>query len=755
MRKFLPLWSGVLLLMALTPTTATMESIAPPSFSRQGGLYENAQAIVLTAPDGAKAFYTLDGSEPDKNSQEYVSPIIIDAQMFSPRTIQSRVAQEKTPLGTVVRAIAITPEGVASEVVTNTYFIGENIKSFFGVPITVISAAPKDFWDQREGIYTNYSVERSIPANVEYFETDGTQGFSRRIEVKLSGHYSKNNPKKNLRIYFSKGSPGDSKYLEYNMIDGTTENIFSDTSVEKFGKITFRTSDYSVTDVRDVLTQKIGRFTRADTANSHPTALMLNGEFLGIYACREQFDNRYLQFHYPGIDNNDAVMLKRDWTDSAVDRVLPDTNTIYTDRISYSEGPENNNIDGKLGEDYYRDLYNYVQSLALEKDINDPEIYAELCQYVDIDNFIDYLAVYVYAANDDWPGNNYILWRTTEESSKGHLYANDGKWRFMIHDFDIAYENSRHDTLRLSALEKLPVSEARHPEFATKFFGAIFKNRDFAARYAQRYAAYLSTAMSPENVSNLVEDLISEYEGSKTRDLMRWNFGSGSSVQRLEWWKENMNAFCTFAQERPEASRIQLTEFLSNDYNMQIEGNADFSFICDTAKGSLSVSGALVLPKLYGEMASSFTTTQFAGIPLTIEGIPNDGMKVKGYILTQDGASAQYDQTTLTLTPHAGSKYTVEIVFEEGTAVRAEATQLKLMRQDSFEMLETGKKWPVDVMVKRGDIWEKAFAITVSSSDESILSVNGNILLPQKKGEAVVSVAYEGLQLEIGTKIIQ
>lgn len=55
-----------------TPPTVT----ASPA----GGTFETAQQVTLSAnEEGAKMYYTLDGSEPSKTSTEYTGPIAVDA----------------------------------------------------------------------------------------------------------------------------------------------------------------------------------------------------------------------------------------------------------------------------------------------------------------------------------------------------------------------------------------------------------------------------------------------------------------------------------------------------------------------------------------------------------------------------------------------------------------------------------------------------------------------------------------------------
>lgn len=46
-----------------------------PSVSPEAGTYKEPTKITVAVPDGAKAYYTYDGSKPDKNSTEYTEPV--------------------------------------------------------------------------------------------------------------------------------------------------------------------------------------------------------------------------------------------------------------------------------------------------------------------------------------------------------------------------------------------------------------------------------------------------------------------------------------------------------------------------------------------------------------------------------------------------------------------------------------------------------------------------------------------------------
>lgn len=723
--------------------TAFAADVPEPGFSVQGGIFEKRFMLTIDGK-GNRVYYTTDGSEPDTSSNLYTGAIEIVGIENSPRSVQGVVAQERIETGTVIRAICVDNDGNASGVVTNTYFVSPKIKELSEkVPIVALSAKPYDLWDGREGIYTNYDYEHNIPAYVEYFDQNG-EGFERGIEMKVGGHGSRSNAKKSLRLYFTKGDALGRKNLEYDLIEGTDKNFYNSDKVQKYGKITFRISDWSETDLKDLTAQKITEFMRPETANSTPAALFLNGEFWGIYECREQYDDRYVDFHYEDIDKDDVVFLDRDWTNENSAEVLTDTGEVYTDRVSYEEGPEED-------EAYYKELFSYTKYLMTNASEGDN--YSELEAYLDIDNFIDYMFVYLYADNIDWPGNNYKFWRTSIERTNGDVYGADGKWRFMVHDFDLAFDNAENNTLEYAIKSTLPDTEPRTPGFAARTLDGMMNVSRFRTKFAQRAAAYISTAVSYNNMDKIVSALIAGREGVKARDLMRWNLFRGTSEERLSAWKQRTrDKFLSFVSRRNEVFFSQIADFYKKYYQSDLSGAANISFVTDADKVSVSVSGAVIRKSFYGDMADSFTTKQYANIPLEIGGEAKEGYKIASITVASDAGSTTYQGSGATFTPEANKPYTVTLNIEEGQPDKADPADFFILREGRFEKMKVGEKLPIDASADGG---ERVFGMEAYTDSDCIEIGDNNIIRAVKPGEATVTVAYKGQEKKINIKITE
>ena len=705
----------------------------PPVFSHEGGIYTEAFMLTIDG-NGDEVFYTLDGSMPDKNSIPYTGPIEIDPKKVSPRSVQGRVSQERWEKGIVVRAVSVGKYGDLSEVATNTYFVSDKIAEINkNVPIVAISGNPYDFWDQNEGIYTNYEYEHNILGYVEYFDNNG-EGFERSLELKVSGHGSRSNPKKSIRLYFTKGDTEGRKNLEYDMVEVADKNFYDTSKVKKHGKITFRISDWAETDLKDPVAQRITDFMRPDTAASTPAALFINGEFWGIYEAREQYDNRYLDYHYEDIDKDDVIFLDRDWTTENYTYTLSDNGYQGMERMLYEEGPEED-------EEYYRDQYNYVQYLMLNAE--DEKMYEELEGYVDIDNLIDYLFVYMYCDNIDWPGNNFKFWRTSMERSNGDVYAADGKWRFMVHDFDLAFDGVTNNTFEYVLKSNLPETEARHPGFVAKIFDGLFKNEEFRNKFAQRSAAYLDTAVSVENITQITEDLIQDREAVKGYDLLRWNNMSGTSSQRLESWKDRTRSkFTGFAEGRNPYFEKMIFDFYKKYYKSEIGEMTDFSFEIDSDKASVDIEGAIIRERFYSNKAESFTTSQYTNIPVTISAECNEGYVVKSIIVNGE----KFDGDSVTIVPEK-KDYKVSFEIVEGEKAEKTVSEIRVMREGRFKSMKVGEKLPVEVIATYTDgTSERVFGFMVTSETNSVAVGENGVVTAKTPGSGNMIVTYKGVK---------
>ncbi len=156
------------------------------NFSHDSGFYEKEFSLTLTTPrKDAKIYYTLDGSNPNPDNvggnneyyyyQEefqkepkkiyyetflYEKPLMINQKLVENNNLhKKRTANSSVPeinnlfKGVIIKAIAIDEDDNKTEITINNYFVDENIKNKFQLPIISIITEPHNLMDYYGGIY--------------------------------------------------------------------------------------------------------------------------------------------------------------------------------------------------------------------------------------------------------------------------------------------------------------------------------------------------------------------------------------------------------------------------------------------------------------------------------------------------------------------------------------------------------------------------------------------------------------------------
>ncbi|MEM1123341.1 MAG: CotH kinase family protein, partial [Bacteroidota bacterium] len=416
----------------------SLEIVAAPTFSQDGGLFDNSFTLTLsTTTADSDIYYTTNGSEPTENSQLYESPI---------------------PLNTtqIIRAKAFKTNATASEVITNSYFIASN----HTLPIVSVVGDSSLFFDESIGLFPNYEEDIEVPLNVEFYETDGTQGFNQVAEIEIHGSTSAMLDQKSLAIK-AKGSLGSST-IDYPLFPNRDKAEYRSLILRNSGQ------DWEYTMFRDALESELAtdfsdlsvdlEESNLDHQAYRPVIAYLNGEYWGIYNLRERSDKRYIKNHYD-LDDDEIDLLE--------------------------------NLDEAKEGDFV--AWNQLDSLLRSKSFDDEDGLAELANLADLNNYMDYIIHNVFIDNTDWPGNNYLRWRPK---------ADGGKWRWMTKDLDFGFgflelstNNFNTGNSNVNSLDRMlnPTFFYPNPEWATLLFNKLIENPTWRANFINRSADQLNT----------------------------------------------------------------------------------------------------------------------------------------------------------------------------------------------------------------------------------------------------------------------
>ena len=430
----------LLLALVLCVGCASASAAGPElTFSLASGFYEYPMPLKITC-DNKKAviYYTLDGSVPDENSLRYDGTITLMWSNEREEALtkitgitagETYVPQQDFPTGHVVRAIAITPNGKKSDVVSGTFFIGYDRQSLYGdTAVMFLVTDPAGLFDYDRGIYvlgraydewaarqtgsyeswqvtanfTQRGDDWERPVSVTYLPGEGA-GFTQEMGMRIKGGASRGGNQKSLRL-IARADYGE-KNVDYALYP---DNVREEDGgvVEKYKSFTLRNggNDADFGRIRDPFIQNLATGLRLETAQNMPCIAFLNGEFWGVYTLNEEYSDNYIQYHY-GIDNDNVVTFKRGEVEDGEDQ------------------------DAGL----FAEMFDYIAY----NDMSDAAKYEKACALLDMGSFADYCALQFYIANEDGPfqNNNWEMWRAREADSRAHAYA-DGKWRMMLYDTD-------------------------------------------------------------------------------------------------------------------------------------------------------------------------------------------------------------------------------------------------------------------------------------------------------------------------------
>ncbi len=554
-----------------------------PVFSERGGFYTGPQSVELTSnAPGVEIRYTTDGTEPDSVSALYTSPVSII----------------KT---TALRARAFRTDTLPGEIITQTFFIDEEIN----LPVISIATDPDNFFDDQTGIYItgtngkrgdcdptirNLNQDWERPVNIELYEKDGTPGINQEAGIKIYGGCSRTRfPQKSLALYarkvYGKGS------FNYQ--------LFPDKPIYKFESFVLRSSadDQVSTFMRDALAQYVSvKEMDMDIQAYRPAIVFLNGVYWGIHDIREKISEHYFESNY-NIDKSTVNILQSDGYAS------------YGSASGYTE------------------MLNFIRN----NDLSGTENYNFLKTQMDIDEYIDYEILHIYLAERDWPGNNIKFWNST---TKGHE-----KWRWICYDLDQTFIYYQTNSLNEATATNGP--EWPNPPWSTFLLRNLLSNADFKNRFIQRYAFYLNTTFRPDHLGSIVQKFRETLEPEIPRHIARWGgqldpdfnepWTISPTFSSLEQWLGNVNYILDFISERPgnAINHIKSKFGLTGMAALKIKTNL-------TAAGTVLIYDRKVtLPDFNGNF--------FKDVPLSVKAYPNPGYKFLRWEFSGSGSDPSAD----------------------------------------------------------------------------------------------------------------
>lgn len=608
--------------------------VQPPSFSHSPGFYLEEFYLELkhVNPD-VIIYYTLDGSEPTEKSLVYEEPILISHQSpkkqflypmnflgpYDPAVVATDHIGQLLFKGydpwevqdifqaTVVRAVAYKDGELASNTVTQTFFVDPEIDQRYSLPVISLVTDPDNLINSWTGIYVagafyfnarpdrpwhnsaNYNrrgEQWERPVSVEFFEPGGSLGFSQNMGMRIHGGVTRAFPQKSIKLY-ARAQYDSKDVINYPVFPGLLKNG-DQQPLEEFYRLLLRNSgnDWVRTHFADALMQSLIAHRRLDTMAYRPAIVFLNGEYWGILNLRERYDKYYIATNY-GVAPDDVVIL--DGRYHVLDTGLPGDEQHYARMLGFAQS-----VDMTKQENY-----EYIQTL------------------MDVENFIDYYVAQIYFTNTDWPAGNIKFWRTrTEKYEPDAPYGQDGRWRWMMFDTDFGFGYAHGSEAYLHNSLQHALDNHGH------LLRALLPNEQFRNGFLNTFADHLNTSFRPERVISVINQIERTLLPEMAEHIQRW----GQPSTSVEGWQANVDTFRDFALKRPEAIRNILVE------HFNLPGTYRLTIANPSLGGQVQVNSVLLDQEMPGVTnLESWEGEYFLSIPLQITAQAKPGYQFIGW----------------------------------------------------------------------------------------------------------------------------
>lgn len=570
--------------------------LGEPIFSEKGRVLTQSGSLSLSlslpegTPNGAEIRYTTDGSEPTKASAHYVSPITISNNC-------------------VVRA-TIFCDGYMSPRSTVHSYIFFNTRQLT-LPVISLVMDNKYLNDPKIGIYVdgtyqngkkNYEFDWRRPVNFEYFENGNEESqLNQLCETRIMGGATRSNGLKSLAVYANKRF--GEKRLEYEFFPDQRPGItdFKSISLRNAG------NDFDYLYMRDAIIQRtMAEHADLDWQSWRPIIIYINGTYRGMLNIRDRSNEDNIYTYYDGLEDID--MFENWW--------------------ELKEGDWNNY-------NAFKAFYNEHGHTMVEYE-----------KWMDCGEFANLMIMNLYYNNQDFPGNNIVMWRPKTD---------DGRWRWIAKDTDFGlglYGSSpAYNTIEWLHIPGYDANRDWANQYEhTRLFRRLMEDTDFFNLFIDRCAVYMGDFLNEKGTravwDPMYEIIKTEYPHHKSLNIPQWANYDYELNSARNWLSQRTNYFYK-----------QIADYYKLGTPTPLTVNQD---VMDLGNIQVSINGVTL-------SEGTFDGKFFANRNVTLKATEADGKQVTGWditIVNTDGTITQdhKDGATYTFSMPACSRISIRAI---------------------------------------------------------------------------------------------
>ena len=451
--------------------------------SVDGGLFETGDSfeVTLTAEPGARIYYTLDNTDPTEQSTPYTHPITVSDT-------------------TILRTRVYADNYLESFMDTRSYLY--NVNNGNGVYVVSLVSDPYNLNSEEAGIMikgpnasdtfpykgANYWQDWEREAHVEIFGGDGELVLDSGCGIKLHGQYSRAEKQQAFKV-IARTQYGNNRF---------DAALFSKRDYDQYQSFVLRSSgqDTDKVRMRDSVLCALADNTSVMYQETEICVLYLDGAYWGQYNIRERISVHSI-CQFEGWEGDEDLL----------DLVKANTNTMQGSNETFAN------------------LLKWVKQADPATD----EFYETLDEAIDIQNYIEYMAIQIFVGNGDTL--NVKRYRNPNA---------DGKWRWVLFDLDWAFDVDTNSINRW--LE--PGGMGTNLYTDNSLFIACMKNPRFRDEFLTHMGKEMATTFTTENVLARFNERLEVLEPLLPEQLERWG-------QTQKQYQQELKKLVNYAQTRP------------------------------------------------------------------------------------------------------------------------------------------------------------------------------------------------------------
>jgi hypothetical protein len=525
--------------LLLSLNSAGQTNLNHLDFSHSSGFYNWNFVLKISSKNGDTIRFTRNGTVPNAHSNVFNDSLPVTILSYLPDSLVKIKTSPRSTNGHTdkykanILRVASFKNGVrTSQVYNQSYFVGraKSVK-YPNVPIISLITDPDNFFNHDTGIYVpgvhyqknntsgNYAqkgMEWERPAHFQFFDTTGTLQFEQNLGVRINGRIRRI-PQKSLRLCAR--NKYDKSTMEHPFFGSENDSIFK--------KLILRNSMgcWQKTLFKDQLTSYICRDLDFESSLGQPVVVFINGEYWGIHAIREYFNDNHLSQKL-GVSKDSINIVKHDFGHSRSSNSTRD--------IEEGSG------------DALIEMYAFLN----KHDLSNKSNYNKLQNWLDLSSIIDYYCAEIFFNNADWPGNNNTLWSVGKH----------GKWRQAFYDLDAGWMKAETNTI--ATLLHNPQGKLQN---TSKFlFQKLMESAVFRTTFAARMAELLKNEFSEVRILNAITKFEHLYDPLIQDHIYRWEI-PGSTNQ----WKSKLKQLRAFATSRQAQIIIHFKAVFGDDFTAE------------------------------------------------------------------------------------------------------------------------------------------------------------------------------------------